>query len=376
MDEKMMQGPESGSAVGSDVWRGKPLLPIPSETHRELICSRLIQNSGQAAGFAVDEFFHADIRNPHTRRAYRQAVTRFLSFVQPDVQTLAMITPAHVGRYFDQLSVSATTKKLHLSALRHFFDRMVNRHVMVLNPALSVRGERTSATEGKTSEIPPAEVRQLLNSIDTSHVVGLRDRLAISLLAFTAARVGAIVKVKIADVRITTTSAVLHLEEKRGKFRSIPIRHELVEFINAYLIALPYRAPNQPLLRSAIGRTKQLTSSAMTAADVRCMLKRRLKDAGIPAHYSPHAFRVMCVTDLLNQGVSLESVQYLAGHSDPRTTRLYDRRQQRVTRNLVERIVSGGERGDHLQGATNTNPRIAERGQWFRLRMDLQSSSE
>jgi integrase/recombinase XerD len=41
---------------------------------------------------------------------------------------------------------------------------------------------------------------------------------------------------------------------------------------------------------------------------------------------------------LLTQGVPLEDVQYLAGHADPRTTRLYDRRQKQVTRNIVERI--------------------------------------
>ncbi|MCA9063942.1 MAG: site-specific integrase, partial [Planctomycetaceae bacterium] len=202
---------------------------MPSEKVRELACSQLIQNSGPSAGFAVDEFFHANVRNVHTRRAYRQAVNRFLQFVLPEVTTLAMITPAHVGRYFDQLSVSATTKKLHLSALRHFFDRMVNRHVMVLNPALSVRGERTSATEGKTVEMPPREVRRLLDSIDVSHVVGLRDRLAVALLAFTAARVGAIVKLQIVDVKISVSSPLLQLQEKRGKRRSIPIRYELVE---------------------------------------------------------------------------------------------------------------------------------------------------
>ena len=95
---------------------------------------------------------------------------------------------------------------------------------------------------------------------------------------------------------------------------------------------------NEPLLRTAVGRTKRLTGSRMNAADVRSMLKRRLKDAGLPTQYSPHSFRVMGVTCLLSQGISLEQVQLLAGHSDPRTTRLYDRRQQKVTRNLVERI--------------------------------------
>jgi integrase/recombinase XerD len=54
---------------------------------------------------------------------------------------------------------------------------------------------------------------------------------------------------------------------------------------------------------------------------------------------SPHSFRTSAITDLLTQGVPLEDVQYLAGHAEPRTTGLYDRRQK-VTRNIVERISS------------------------------------
>ena len=68
------------------------------------------------------------------------------------------------------------------------------------------------------------------------------------------------------------------------------------------------------------------------------MMKRRLKAAGLPDEFSPHSFRVTTVTDLLEQNTPLEDVQYLAGHADPRTTRLYDRRRRKVTRNIVERI--------------------------------------
>jgi site-specific recombinase XerD len=68
------------------------------------------------------------------------------------------------------------------------------------------------------------------------------------------------------------------------------------------------------------------------------MLKRRLLASNISIRISPHSFRVAAITDLLSQGVPLEDVQKLAGHSDPRTTRLYDRREQLVTRNLLERI--------------------------------------
>ena len=52
------------------------------------------------------------------------------------------------------------------------------------------------------------------------------------------------------------------------------------------------------------------------------MVKRRFKDAGLPVRLSPHSFRVTAITSLLEQGVPMEYVQYLAGHAEPRTTRL------------------------------------------------------
>ena len=54
--------------------------------------------------------------------------------------------------------------------------------------------------------------------------------------------------------------------------------------------------------------------------------------------FSPYSFRVLVVIDLLSQDVPLEDVQYLAGHANPRTTQIYDRRRRRVRRNIVERI--------------------------------------
>ena len=47
---------------------------------------------------------------------------------------------------------------------------------------------------------------------------------------------------------------------------------------------------------------------------------------------------MIVIAGLLEQGVPLEDAQHLAGHADPRTTRLYDRRQKKITRNIVERI--------------------------------------
>ena len=103
--------------------------------------------------FAWDELFAAELRNPHTRRAYRHAVRQFLGWCDAHALELGQITPRWVGEYYDQLLVSIPTKKQHLAALRCFFDRLVLRHAVLLNPAASVRGERYSLAEGKTPEI-------------------------------------------------------------------------------------------------------------------------------------------------------------------------------------------------------------------------------
>jgi integrase/recombinase XerD len=111
-------------------------------------------------------------------------------------------------------------------------------------------------------------------------------------------------------------------------------------FILAYIEAAGIAGDGKdtPLFRASNGRTRQLSGKAMTSKRICELVKRRVKDAGLPEHFSPHSFRVTAITDLLRQGVPLEDVQYLAGHAEPRTTGLYDRRKKQVARNIVDRI--------------------------------------
>jgi integrase len=57
---------------------------------------------------------------------------------------------------------------------------------------------------------------------------------------------------------------------------------------------------------------------------------QRLKQAGLPAHYSPHSFRATGITNFLENDGTLEAAQRIAGHADSRTTKLNDRRGQKV----------------------------------------------
>jgi integrase/recombinase XerD len=217
---------------------------VPYHAPLEVIANRhalreIIRLAGPAADFAADEFFEGKIRNEHTRRAYRHAIKGLLVWAARQSIRMTDITPGDVGRYLNSMvdTTSIATRKQHLSALRHFFDGMVTRHVMALNPALSVRGERYEVVEGKTPEITVAHARTLLASIDTSNVIGLRDRALLAILIYTASRAGAAAALRREDFYHAGDQWMLHFNEKRGRSREIPVRHDLEKIIFAYLDA-------------------------------------------------------------------------------------------------------------------------------------------
>lgn len=324
-----------------------PTPPSPSGNLPTVITDELpeiIHRAGANAVFAAQEFFHGTIRNSHTQRAYMHAVKMFLAWVetQNDIGELPQIAPWHVGQYLSGLAktTSIATRNQHLSALRHFFDNLVNRHAIVINPARTVRGEGYKVIEGKTPEIPIAEVRKLLASIDTSHIVGLRDRAILAIMIYTASRRGAVAALKRGDFYHAGQQWMLHFDEKGGTSREIPVRHDLEVIVLEYIDAAGLRdAPkNTPLIQSALKKQRVLTGKSMTGDDIYRMMKRRLKDFDLPQLYSPHSFRVTTLTDLFEQGVPDKDIQNLAGHADARTTALYNRTKRKISRNIVERI--------------------------------------
>ncbi len=113
---------------------------------------QIIGNAGSGARFAWEEFLHGWVRNPHTRAAYERAIRQFCAWQEMRNSTLTQVIPGLIGRYFDQHPGSIPSKKLALAALRALFDRLVNRHILILNPAATVRGEKYPVTEGRTPE--------------------------------------------------------------------------------------------------------------------------------------------------------------------------------------------------------------------------------
>jgi integrase/recombinase XerD len=315
-------------------------LNVVSDTSFEL--PALIARAGKSAAQRFLEFFTVNIRNPNTRVAYGRAAGAFLRWCEArGLAELRQVQPVHVAAYIEELgrTLAAPSVKQHLACLRMLFDWFVTGQVLPSNPAHSVRGPRHSVMKGSTAVISSEEARVLLDSMDVSNLVRLRDRAIIAVMAYTFARVSAVVNLKVEDYYPQKKRWWLRLHEKNGKVHEMPCHHKLEAYLDAYLAAAGIEDDRKgPLFRAAIRKTKTLSHRPLSRTDVWYMIQRRAADAGLETAIGCHTFRATGITDYLSNGGRIEIAQRLAGHANAKTTGLYDRRNDEINVGEIEKI--------------------------------------
>lgn len=289
------------------------------------------------------EFFAATIRNPHTRRAYARGCGDFLDWcAERGVAGLPHVQPLHVAAWVEELGreVSVPTTKQRLAGVRHLFDWLVRTQVLPVNPAVSVRGPSHSVRRGKTPVLDPQEARLLLDSIDVSTSIGLRDRALIALMVYSFARVGAALAMRVEDAFVQNRRLWVRLHEKGGKRHEMPCHHNLENYLHAYLDGCGLAEDRKgPLFRTIARGTGRLSRTPLLQANAYQMVRRRATAAGIATAIGNHSFRATGITAYLKNGGTLERAAVMANHSSTRTTQLYDRRSDEVTLDEVERVT-------------------------------------
>jgi integrase/recombinase XerD len=307
-----------------------------------IVLPAIITSEGQRASKRFLEFFTANIRNPNTRLSYMRAVSPFLAWCEERGLELLQVEPIAVAAYIERLTQERApqTVKQHLAAIRMLFDWLVTGQIVPFNPAASVRGPRYSIRKGKTPVLSAQETRKLLDSIATSHIVGLRDRALIGIMVYSFARVSAIVHMRVRDYYPQSKRYWIRLHEKGGKFHEVPVHHTAENYLDEYIEAAGiFEEKSKPLFRSTRGRSRELTTRAMSRFDAYKMIKRRAEDAGISSEIACHTFRATGITEYLRNGGTIEHAQQIAAHESPRTTKLYDRTSDAISLDEIERIV-------------------------------------
>jgi site-specific recombinase XerD len=273
-----------------------------------LVLPALIADAGEQAAKRFVEFFAANIRNPHTRRAYARAVVGFFSWCEGRGVRLEDVGPIHVASY------TRPTVKQALAAIKMLFDWLVVGQVVPQNPAASVRGPKHVVKRGTTPVLNAKEARELLDSIDTTTVKGLRDRALIAVMVYSFARVGAALAMKVEDFYTEGRRGWFRLHEKGGKLHSVPAHHNVEAYVDAYVKAAGIASVRKGWLFRTIDKTRRLSNRPMDENDALRMIKGRAGEAGHSPAVCCHTFRATGITAYLENGGTIEKAQQIAAH--------------------------------------------------------------
>jgi site-specific recombinase XerD len=282
----------------------------------------------------------ANITNPHTRRAYENALKDFMRFtgiVRPE--EFRTVTRAHVIAWRDDLARrerGGSTVRHRLAALSSLFEFLCDQNAVTHNPVKGTKRPKTESGEGKTPALGDHQARDLLIAPgkqtepgEEETVKHKRDRAILSTLLFHALRREELCKLKVRDFN-QARRGVPHIKVsgKGEKTRYLPLHPGTNELIHDYLEAAGHGADeNGPLFRpirnSRTGRLDKALDPDMVYRLVRGYSRQLGCEVGA------HALRATAATNALDNQADIAKVQEWLGHANIATTRIYDHRKTR-----------------------------------------------
>jgi len=203
-----------------------------------------------------------------------------------------------------------------ISTLRSFFKYNLKEKNIKNNPMTLISNPKREKKLPKYLNYE--EMEKLLNSIDTSELEGIRDKLIIELLYSTGIRVSEIENIKIKDIKIKENQ--INILGKGNKERIVlfgeKAKEEIKTYLNAYKEYFQGNILNNYLLINKKG--KQITTNK-----IELIVKDVLKKSSLKLNISPHTLRHTFATHMLDSGADLKSVQELLGHENLKTTAIY-----------------------------------------------------
>ncbi|SHN12663.1 Site-specific recombinase XerD [Pseudomonas asturiensis] len=285
-----------------------------------------------AAVPAAVEWF-ANIDNPRTRRAYRNDLQDFCSFVGlAGAEEFRAVNRAHVLAWraqLEQRGLAGATIRRKLAALASLFDHLLeNNAVAGGNPVHGVKRPRVESNEGKTPALGDDQAKRLLDAPDTDSLKGLRDRAILAVLLYHGLRREELSLLQTGDLQERRGVKHLQIHGKGDKIRYLPLHPVAAERIYMYLVGDGERSHTPgPLFRSLRGRT---SGTRITANGVYGVVNEWAAAAQIHvAGLGVHGLRATAATNALEHDADIAKVQIWLGHANISTTRLYDRRGQR-----------------------------------------------
>lgn len=285
------------------------------------------------AAVPEEEVWLAKQKSARTRRAYRLDVAHFM-------RTLCVSSSSEL-RQVDHRAViawerfmretegaQASTIRRRLAALSSLFKHLVAHNHAARNPVADVERPTINRDEGSTLAFSKSQARKMLDPPAADTIEGLRDRALLSVGLQVGLRRAEIAALKVSDLHQNRGFDSLRVIRKGGRKEALAINPQTAQRIRAYLDLAGHAADQDgPLFRPLKHNGKrQETRRPMSPDNIDRIVRRYAARIGIERGHSAHSMRATFITTALENGASLEDVQKAAGHRDPSTTKLYDRR--------------------------------------------------
>ena len=280
---------------------------------------------------AATEWF-ANIDNPNTRRAYRNDLGEFMTFVGiVSPEELRLVTRAHVLAWrkdLERRELTGGTIRRKLAALSSLFEYLSDANAVTHNPVKGVRRPKVESYEGKTPALGDAQARHLLKLPVGEKLKSKRDRALLSLLLYHGLRRDEISRLTVQDIHLRRGVPHLRVHGKGGKVRHIPLHPGTQELLTEYLEAAGHAldkasAVFRPIRNNRTGELDRMLSGDGIYKLVRSYAKQLGVAIGV------HALRATAAANALEHEADIAKVQEWLGHANIATTRLYDRRKSR-----------------------------------------------
>ncbi len=287
----------------------------------------------QLAAIPEEEIWLAKQKSKQTGRAYRPDVRHFmrtLGITTTDllrqVDHRAVIVWERMQR--EQEGAKASTIRRRLAALSSLFRHLAKHGAANRNPVVDVDRPAINRAEGSTAAFSKAQARKLLDTPPADTLAGLRDRAILSVGLQVGFRRAEIAALNIGDLHQNRGFDALRVVRKGGRREALAINPQAAQRIRAYLEATGHADQlDGPLFRPFRGNAKPLAAAGRMDPDaIDRMVRKYVAAIGLARGYSAHSMRATFITTALENGAQLEDVQKAAGHRDPTTTKLYDRR--------------------------------------------------
>jgi site-specific recombinase XerD len=287
----------------------------------------------QLADIPEEEIWLAKQKSARTRRAYKLDVRHFMRTLHiktydelRQVDHRAVIAWERIMREIDKAEPSTIRRRL--AALSSLFKHLKHHHHVENNPVADVERPAINRREGSTLAFAKVDAAKLLNTPAEDTVEGLRDRAILSVGLQVGLRRAEIAALSVEDLHQNRGFDSLRIVRKGGRRDALAIHPNAAQRIRSYLDAAGHAEDlDGPLFRPLSDNRKgQEARRHMDPGAIDRVLRKHARAIGMGRGYSAHSMRATFITTALENGATLDDVQRAAGHAEPGTTKLYDRR--------------------------------------------------